>query len=158
MPTKGDRKKSKKEPEPELIEEEIVEGDDQEPEGFMIKKAPWVMKIDGSDHAIPLTGVKFPMFTSGMIDRGELTIETINTAGNSLNHYFRTWLGAPRPRKVEIEALDSTGLPLEHWTFSAVPAAMGFADHNVREDEPWMTQIVFSVSEVKIKPKSEQMK
>jgi hypothetical protein len=152
MGLKRSKKPTEQPPPPPVIEEEEedLEELEEDPEGFVIKKSPWIMKIEGNNQDIPLTGVKFPMFTSGMIDRGELTIETINAPGNRLNQYFRAWLSSPRPRKMEIRAVDPVGAPIETWTLQATPAAMGFSDHNVREDDPWTTQVVFTVSEVKI--------
>ena len=138
-------------PEPvEVIVEEEVE-EDGESEGFTVKRPPWIMRVDGLNLDIPLTGLKFPMFTTGMIDRGDVTIETINIPEIALNSYFRSWLMKPLPRKVQIKVLDGAGSDIETWSFSAVPGAMGFSELDVQDDAPWVTQVAFSMTEIQIK-------
>jgi hypothetical protein len=155
----SEEKKSKKKmkdlttpsPEPvEVIVEEEVE-EDGESEGFTVKRPPWIMRVDGLNLDIPLTGLKFPMFTTGMIDRGDVTIETINIPEIALNSYFRSWLMKPLPRKVQIKVLDGAGSDIETWSFSAVPGAMGFSELDVQDDAPWVTQVAFSMTEIQIK-------
>jgi hypothetical protein len=149
------RKKKMKdltEPPPEPIVEQVeVEEEDEQSEGFVVKRPPWIMRVDGLDLDIPLTGLKLPMFTTGMIDRGDVTIETINIPEIALNSYFRSWLMKPLPRKVQIKVLDGAGVDIETWSFSAVPGAMGFSELDVQDDAPWVTQVAFSMTEIQIK-------
>lgn len=125
---------------------------DSEEEGFIVKRVPWTLRVDGLDVDIPLTGIKLPTFTSGMIDRGDVTIETINVPEIALNSYFRGWLSKPTPRRVQLKVLDTGGNLIETWSMLAVPGAMGFGDLDVQDDSPWVTQIAFSINEVKIEP------
>lgn len=138
-------------PPPEPPEEEVEEEATEETEGFTVKRPPWIMRVEGINLDIPLTGLKFPMFTTGMIDRGDLTIETINIPEIALNSYFRSWLMKPLPRKVQIKVLDGVGSDIETWSFSAVPGAMGFSELDVQDDTPWVTQVAFSITEIQVK-------
>ena len=140
-------------PPPEPVEVSIEEevGEDGEAEGFTVKRPPWIMRVDGLNLDIPLTGLKFPVFTTGMIDRGDVTVETINIPEIALNSYFRSWLMKPLPWKVQIEVLDGAGADIETWSFSAVPGAMGFSELDVQDDAPWVTQVAFSMTEIQIK-------
>ena len=134
-------------PDPEeLMDDELPES------GFVIKRQPWIVRIAGLDLDIPLTGLKLPLFTTGMIDRGDITIETINVPEIALNSYFRSWLMKPTPRKLTLKVFDILGVEVEQWTMSAVPGAMGFSELDIREDDPWVTQIAFSATEINIEP------
>jgi len=134
---------------PPPIEDDL----DLEDQGaYVIKRPPWILKIDGLDVDVPLTGLKLPMFTTGVADRGDMTIETINIPEISLNSYFRAWLMAPLPRKVKLDILDAMGSKVESWSMSAVPGAMGFSELDIQDDAPWSTQIAFSVANVSITP------
>ena len=136
-------------PEPEVLEaEEADEG------GFVVKRPPWIMRVEGLDVDIPLTGIKLPMFTTGMIDRGDITIETINVPEIALNSYFRSWLMTPKPRRVTLKMLDLVGDAVEQWTMVGVPGAMGFGELDIQDDAPWSTQVAFSATEIKIEPTS----
>ena len=103
---------------------------------------------------IPVSAMKLPTFTTGMINKGEATIEIINSPELSLNAYFRAWMAAPSPRAIELDVLDSVGEKIELWKMSAVPAAMGFSEFSTMAEDPWSTQIMFSVSDIKIESKS----
>jgi hypothetical protein len=138
----------------ELPEPEELEADAEHEGGFVVKRPPWIMRVEGLDLDIPLTGVKLPMFTTGMIDRGDITIETINVPEIALNSYFRGWLMTPKPRRVTLKMLDGAGLDVEQWTMTAVPGAMGFAELDIQDDAPWATQVAFSATEIKIEPTS----
>jgi len=151
----GDEKKrSRKRKEPNVSQ--LPEVDDlkvneiHEEGGFEVKRPPWILRVEGLDLDIPLTGLKLPTFTSGMIDRGDITIETINVPEIALNSYFRSWLMKPLPRRIEIKVLDGIGKDIECWKASAVPGAMGFSELDVQDDAPWVTQVAFSVTEIKI--------
>jgi|688.fasta_scaffold1112927_2 hypothetical protein len=135
------------------VEEPIID-EEQEEGGFEVKRPPWLMRIEGLDLDIPLTGLKLPMFTTGMIDRGDFTIETINVPEIALNSYFRSWLMKPAPRRVELRMLDGIGKDVERWTMLAVPGAMGFSELDVQDDAPWVTQVAYSATEIKIEPTS----
>jgi len=119
-------------------------------DGFVVKRSPWLLRVDGLDVDIPLTGVKLPMFTTGMIDRGDLTIETFSSPEIKLNSYFREWMTKPIPRRLELRILHTDGSNIERWTFNATPAAMGFGELDVQDDAPWVTQVAFSITEIKI--------
>jgi hypothetical protein len=147
------RKRKIKEPEvSQLPEPEELEADAEHEGGFVVKRTPWVMRVEGLDADVPLTGLKLPMFTTGMSDRGDITIETINIPEIALNSYFRSWLMTPKPRKVTLRILDVVGVDVEQWTMVAVPGAMGFAELDVQDDAPWVTQVAFSATEIKIEP------
>ena len=147
------RKRRIKEPVASQIPEpEELEADEPHEGGFVVKRTPWVMRVEGLDVDIPLTGIKLPMFTTGMIDRGDITIETINVPEIALNSYFRSWLMAPKPRKVTLKMLDVAGIEIEQWTMTGVPGAMGFAELDIQDDAPWTTQVAFSATEIQIKP------
>jgi hypothetical protein len=135
------------------VEEPIID-EEQEEGGFEVKRPPWLMRIEGLDLDIPLTGLKLPMFTTGMIDRGDFTIETINVPEIALNSYFRSWLMKPAPRRVELRMLDGIGKDVERWTMLAVPGAMGFSELDVQDDAPWVTQVAHSATEIRIEPTS----
>jgi hypothetical protein len=137
-------------PEPEV--EAVLEEADEAEDGFMVKRPPWLMRVDGLNLDVPLTGLKLPTFTTGMIDQGSMTIETINVPEIALNSYFRSWLMKPLPRRVTLKVLDGVGKDVETWTMSATPAAMGFSELDVQDDAPWVTQVAFSVNEIKIEP------
>jgi hypothetical protein len=147
------RKRKIKEPSvTQVPEPEELDVDDGHEGGFVVKRTPWLMRVDGLDLDIPLTGLKLPMFTTGMIDRGDFTIETINVPEIALNSYFRSWLMKPLPRGVKIKILDVAGADVEEWTMTAVPGAMGFAELDVQDDAPWVTQVAFSATEIRIDP------
>jgi hypothetical protein len=130
--------------------EEIEEEDDDGSGGFVVKRVPWILRVDGLDVDIPLTGIKLPTFTTGMIDRGDVTIELVNLPEIALNGYFRSWLMKPLPRRLKLQVVDVVGKPIETWEMTAVPGAMGFAELDVQDDAPWVTQVAFSVTEIKI--------
>ncbi len=136
---------------PDELEESKV--DEEHDEGFMVKRVPWVLRVDGLDVDIPLTGIKLPTFTTGMIDRGDVTIEIVNLPEIALNSYFRGWLAKPLPRRLQLRVLDVMGKDIETWGMTAVPGAMGFAELDVQDDAPWVTQVAFSVTEIKIESK-----
>jgi hypothetical protein len=155
----GDEKKrvrKRKEPEVSQIPEvdDLKVDEPHEEGGFEVKRPPWILRVEGLDLDIPLTGLKLPTFTTGMIDRGDITIETINVPEIALNSYFRSWLMKPLPRRIEIKVLDGVGKDVESWQATAVPGAMGFSELDVQDDAPWVTQVAFSVSEIKIEPSS----
>ena len=137
--------------------EEVEETDDSEvddvPAGAsVLKQMPWSMKIENLEAEILITAAKLPNFTSGMFDSGDLAIETLNMPTLSFNHYFRTWLKSPRPRKVDLHALTTLGESVEHWKMVLVPIAMGFSEFDTTEEDLWTTQIAFSASEIEIIP------
>lgn len=139
-------------PEEQKVLEAVAEAVEAEADGFMVKRSPWLLRIDGLNLDIPLTGIKLPMFTTGMLDRGDLTIETFSTPDLSLNRYFREWMSKPLPRRTEIRVLHVDGSDVEKWTFNAVPGAMGFGELDLQDDSPWVTQVAFSISEINITP------
>ena len=147
------RKRKIKEPTvAQVPEPEELETDELHEDGFVVKRPPWIMRVEGLDVDIPLTGIKLPMFTTGMIDRGDITIETINVPEIALNSYFRSWLMTPKPRRVTLKMLDVAGSDIEQWTMVGVPGAMGFAELDIQDDAPWSTQVAFSATEIKIEP------
>jgi hypothetical protein len=117
-----------------------------------LKQMPWSMKIEGLEADIPITAAKLPSFTSGMLTSGDLAVETLNMPTSSFNHYFRAWLGLPKPRKVELHALTTLGESVERWKMTLVPIAMGFAEFDTAEEELWTTQVAFSATEIEIVP------
>ena len=143
------KKSRAQQPAPVLVEEVAVEENELQPES-----SPWVMRIAGLKLEIPVSAMKLPTFTTGMINKGEATIEIINSPELSLNAYFRAWMAAPSPRAIELDVLDSVGEKIELWKMSAVPAAMGFSEFSTMAEDPWSTQIMFSVSDIKIESKS----
>lgn len=114
--------------------------------------APWVLKVDGLAEGIPLTGMKLPTFTTGMVSRGDVTIEFMNSPEMALNVMFRSWLMSPSARSLEVNTFDAEGRAIETWHMQAVPIAMGFSEFSILSDEPWVTQVAFSVSDMKITP------
>jgi len=117
-----------------------------------LKQMPWSMKIEGLETEIPITAAKLPNFTSGMLSSGDLAVETLNMPTCAFNQYFRSWLGLPRPRKVELHALTTLGESVERWKMNLVPIAMGFAEFDTVEEDLWTTQIAFSASDIEIVP------
>lgn len=151
----SEEKKRRKKKDPIVSQEAELEepaADESHDEGFTVKRVPWILRVEGVDIDIPLTGIKLPTFTSGMIDRGDMTIETINVPEIALNNYFRNWLMKPLPKRVQLKILDTAGKDVEVWSMSAVPGAMGFSELDVQDDAPWVTQVAFSISEIKIEP------
>lgn len=151
----SEEKKRRKKKDPivsQAAELDELQADEVHEEGFTVKRVPWILRVDGLDVDIPLTGIKLPTFTTGMIDRGDMTIETINVPEIALNSYFRSWLMKPLPRRVQLKVLDVTGKDIETWGMTAVPGAMGFSELDVQDDAPWVTQVAFSLSEIKISP------
>ena len=142
------KKSRAQQPAPVLVEEVAVEENELQPES-----SPWAMRIAGLKLEIPVSAMKLPTFTTGMINKGEATIELINSPELSLNAYFRAWMAAPSPRAIELDVLDSVGEKIELWKMSAVPAAMGFSEFSTMAEDPWSTQIMFSVSDIKIESK-----
>ena len=138
------------------LEEAVIttqpEAEEEGEEGFTVKRAPWILRVAGLDLDIPLTGLKLPTFTTGVIDQGSMTIETINVPEIALNSYLRSWMMKPLPRNLTLRVLDLAGNDIETWTMEAVPGAMGFSDLDVQDDTPWVTQVAFSVTSIKIKP------
>ena len=61
-----------------------------------------------------------------------------------------SWLMAPKPRKMELRILDGVGSDVEKWSLIAVPGAMGFSELDVQDDAPWVTQVAFSATEIRI--------
>ena len=143
------KKSRAQQPAPVLVEEVAVEENELQPES-----SPWAMRIAGLKLEIPVSAMKLPTFTTGMLHKGETTIELINSPELSLNAYFRAWMAAPSPRAIELDVLDSVGEKIELWKMSAVPAAMGFSEFSTMAEDPWSTQIMFSVSDIKIESKS----
>jgi len=117
-----------------------------------LKQMPWSMKVEGLEADIPITAAKLPNFTSGMLNSGDLAVETLNMPTSSFNQYFRTWLGTPKPRKVELHALTTLGESVERWKMTLVPIAMGFSEFDTMEEDLWTTQIAFSASDIDIIP------
>lgn len=142
------KKSRAQQPAPVLVEEVAVEENELQPES-----SPWAMRIAGLKLEIPVSAMKLPTFTTGMLHKGETTIELINSPELSLNAYFRAWMAAPSPRAIELDVLDSVGEKIELWKMSAVPAAMGFSEFSTIAEDPWSTQIMFSVSDIKIESK-----
>ena len=142
------KKSRAQQPAPVLVEEVAVEENELQPES-----SPWAMRIAGLKLEIPVSAMKLPTFTTGMLHKGETTIELINSPELSLNAYFRAWMAAPSPRAIELDVLDSVGEKIELWKMSAVPAAMGFSEFSTMAEDPWSTQIMFSVSDIKIESK-----
>lgn len=114
---------------------------------------PWSLRISGLKLEIPVSAMKLPTFTTGMLSKGEATIEINNSPELSLNAYFRAWMAAPSPRAVELDVLGATGEKIELWKMNAVPAAMGFSEFSTMAEDPWSTQVMFSVSDIKIESK-----
>ena len=56
----------------------------------------------------------------------------------------------PLPRRLKLQIVDVVGKPIETWGMTAVPGVMGFAELDVQDDAPWVTQVAFSVTEIKI--------
>lgn len=139
--------------------EEVKEVDDADldeiPSGTgVLKQMPWSMKIEHLETEIPITAAKLPNFTSGMLDSGDLAVETLNMPALSFNHYFRTWLRTPKPRMVELHALTTLGESVERWKMALIPIAMGFSEFDTTEEDLWTTQIAFSASDIEIIPTS----
>jgi hypothetical protein len=131
--------------------EPVIDINEQVPEeGQMLLGFPWILRIAGLKHEIKLTGMKLPTFTTGMISRGDATIEFANSAEMALNAYFRLWMTSPTSRDITINAFDFTGNPIETWKMQAIPVAMGFSEFSVTSDEPWVTQVAFTVSEISV--------
>jgi len=127
------------------------QGSEESPEIFA---APWILRVAGLKTEIIVSAMKLPTFTTGMLSKGEATIEVANSPQMPLNAYFRTWMAAPSPRNIELDVLASTGEKIEVWKMSAVPAAMGFSEFSTIAEDPWSTQVMFSVSDIKIESKS----
>ena len=68
------KKSRAQQPAPVLVEEVAVEENELQPES-----SPWVMRIAGLKLEIPVSAMKLPTFTTGMINKGEATIEIINS-------------------------------------------------------------------------------
>ena len=115
-----------------------------------ILAAPWVLRIAGLKSEILLTGMKLPTFTTGMISRGDATIEFANSPDTAFNTYFRLWMSVPTSRDITINTFDFDGMPIETWKMQAIPAAMGFSEFNIISVEPWVTQVAFTVSEISV--------
>jgi len=130
----------------ETVEAEVPAG------AVALKQMPWSMKIDGLEAEVPITAAKLPNFTSGMLSSGDLAVETLNMPTSSFNHYFRTWLGTPKPRKVDLHALTTLGESVERWKMTLVPIAMGFSEFDTMEEDLWTTQVAFSASDIEIVP------
>ncbi len=134
---------------PTPVESEV----DEVPAGAVaLKQMPWSMKIEGLEAEIPITAAKLPNFTSGMLNNGDLAVETLNMPTCAFNQYFRSWLGLPRPRKVELHALTTLGESVERWKMNLVPIAMGFSEFDTVEEDLWTTQIAFSATDIEIVP------
>ena len=112
--------------------------------------APWSMRIAGLKTEIIISAMKMPTFTTGMLNRGDITIEVVNTPQIPLNAYFRLWMATPSLRAVELDVFDADGDKIEMWKMNAVPAVMGFSEFSTFAEDPWATQIMFSVSDIKI--------
>lgn len=138
---------------PALEGVEEVDCPDEIPAGAaVLKQMPWSMKVEHLGTEIPITAAKLPSFTSGMLDSGDLAIETLNIPALSFNHYFRTWLRTPKPRMVELHALTTLGESVERWKMALIPIAMGFSEFDTTEEDLWTTQIAFSASDIEIIP------
>jgi hypothetical protein len=136
-------------PPPVVVNEVLAEDEDE----LQQECSPWKMRIAGLKIEIPVSAMKLPTFTTGMLHKGETTIELINSPQLSLNAYFRAWMAAPAPRAIELDVLDADGEKIELWKMSAVPAAMGFSEFSTMAEDPWSTQVMFSVSDIKIESK-----
>jgi hypothetical protein len=130
----------------ESVEAEVPAG------AVALKQMPWSMKVENLEADIPITAAKLPNFTSGMLNSGDLAVETLNMPTSSFNQYFRTWLGTPKPRRVELHALTTLGESVERWKMTLVPIAMGFSEFDTMEEDLWTTQIAFSASDIEIIP------
>jgi hypothetical protein len=129
-------------------ENDSDEEDTSEP--FVIKRVPWILKVVGLDREIMLSGVKMPALQAGAPDSGDMLIEILNVPGHLFNGYINQWLKSPSKRKIEIQALDQSGTPLETWSLDAIPTVMGFAPIDIKDDAPWVTQVVFKASDISI--------
>jgi hypothetical protein len=142
--------------EAKLIDEPVLlsesDGEEEGEEGFVVKRMPWTLQIEGLDMLIPLSAMKLPMLSVGSADNGDMLVETLNVPGNTLNFYFNSWLRSPSYRNVSINVLDAIGTPLEVWKMEAKPSVMGFSQLNIQEDAPWVTQVVFVTRDIKIEP------
>ena len=128
------------------------EDDEAESEegSYEIKRVPWKLKIDGLDAEIVLTGLKLPMFQSGAAEGGDMMIEYPNMPGHLFNKFMNSWLRVPQSKKITVECYDPGGVPLENWEMTVVPAVMGCSPLNVKDDSPWVTQIIFKASSISI--------
>jgi len=145
------KKPLKKAQKPEVIlppiDEVNMQSLEESPE---ILAVPWVLQIAGLKHQIQLTGMKLPMFTTGMISRGDATVEFANSPEFAFNTYFRSWMTSPTSRDITINTFDFVGTPIETWKMQAIPVAMGFSEFNIAADEPWVTQVAFTVSAISV--------
>ena len=96
-------KKSQKSQKPEVTLPPINDISAGSPEESpAIFAAPWVLRIAGLKSEILLTGMKLPTFTTGMISRGDATIEFANSPDTAFNTYFRLWMSVPTSRDITI--------------------------------------------------------
>lgn len=131
-------------------ESEDSSDEDSASEPFVIKRVPWILKIAGLDREIMLSGVKMPALQAGAPDSGDMLVEILNVPGHLFNGYINQWLRNPSKRKIEIQTLDQAGTPLEIWRLDAIPTVMGFAPIDIKDDAPWVTQVVFKASDISI--------
>jgi hypothetical protein len=140
-----------------LVEEPVLlsesnEGEVDDEEGFVVKRMPWTLQIEGLDMMIPLSAMKLPMLSVGSADGGDMLVETLNVPGNTLNFYLNSWLRSPHYKKIIVNVLDPIGIPLEVWKMEAKPSVMGFSPLNIQDDSPWVTQVVFVTRDIRIEP------
>lgn len=135
---------------PEPVIEPVEEAEDDLEGALVLKSSPWIFRVAGLEQDAPVTAARLPTFTTNMPKSGTLTIETLSGPGHALNRYFRDWVEKPLVRQVQLVILDPTGVPIETWSGDAVPIAMGFSEHNVFEEDPWVTQVAFSLSNIRI--------
>ena len=147
-PLKKAQKQEAPAPQPEPAVSDINSQDPEE--SAEILGAPWVLRIAGLKREISLTGMKLPTFTTGMISSGDATIEFANSPEMALNTYFRHWMSTPTLRDITINTFDFVGNAIETWKMQAIPVAMGFSEFNIASDEPWVTQVAFTVSEISV--------
>lgn len=133
-------------------DENDEETDDEESanEPFVIKRIPWILKVQGLDREIMLSGLKMPALQAGAPDSGDMLVEILNVPGHLFNGYINQWLRNPSKRKIEIQTLDQVGTPLEIWRLDAIPTVMGFGPIDIKDDAPWVTQVVFKASDITI--------
>lgn len=142
------KKEAAQAPAPEI--EAVEEIDEVEDGAVVLKSSPWIFRVAGLDKDAPVTAARLPTFTTNMPKSGTLTVETLSGPGHALNRYFRDWIEKPVTRQVQLHVLDPVGDPIEVWSGDAVPIAMGFSELNVFEEDPWVTQVAFSLSNIRI--------
>lgn len=131
-------------------DDEQTDDEESASEPFIIKRVPWILRVEDLNREIMLSGVKMPALQAGAPDSGDMLVEILNVPGHLFNGYINQWLRNPSKRKIEIQTLDQAGTPLEIWRLDAIPTVMGFAPIDIKDDAPWVTQVVFKVSDINI--------